>query len=165
MFKRRQMLSLLNKASCFRQTLNEVKLLTVQHYILHSPPSLPSPNLHFAPTSGGILSKAHCEHVQHCASLCSVDWVRNQDSVKVIADYDGPPSISKETKVLCPLHAPWSFELQTCPPTGLEAKGCSGWHSFILEQEKNFRMSKNFRMPWGVTSKICPSGCRWMVWR
>ena len=35
------------------------------------------PNIHCAPTSGGILfvSKAHYEHVQHFTSLCSTDWV------------------------------------------------------------------------------------------
>jgi len=34
---------------------------------------LASSNTHCAPTSGGTLGKEHYEHVQHFASLCSVD--------------------------------------------------------------------------------------------
>jgi len=31
------------------------------------------PNIHYAPTSGGTLSKAHYEHMQHFTSLCGAD--------------------------------------------------------------------------------------------
>ena len=45
---------------------------------------------------------ALCQPVQRFASLCSVNELRNWDSMKVIANYGGLPSIRKETEILAP---------------------------------------------------------------
>jgi len=61
-------------------------------------------NIHFALTSGGILSLAHtittCSTLPACALLTEL---RNWDGIKAIIDYARLPSASEETKVFASL--------------------------------------------------------------
>ena len=63
------------------------------------------PNIHCAPTSGGILSKAQYEHVSTWPACAVLTELNDQEGVKAIADSAGLPSTSEETKVLDP-HMP-----------------------------------------------------------
>ena len=91
-----------------------------------------APKYLLCPMSGGTLHYEHCSTLPACAVLTEL---RDQDGVEAIADYAGLPSTT------CPPHAPWSFELQTCPCMQQKklwtASNCSRYSSTFCKQSSS----------------------------